>query len=225
MTFVFFFNDTATTEIYTLSLHDALPISAAPADLLHLLGMAAGLRLDVGPADVREAGQPRPAQGQAADRLVAAALPRVDLAGGVADAVVGVDPLAAGRDGRVAECHGGAGTRGGQVCSGPGAGCGRPAVGGRRDGDSRRLLGELGGGWSAAAGTVDRDGDPVPPTHGRAPAAARTGLPGEALTGAHAGHLRAATSATAIGDRRPGLDRRSEERRVGKECRSRWSLY
>src|SRR5258708_12769580 len=28
---VFFFNDTATTEIYTLSLHDALPISAAGA--------------------------------------------------------------------------------------------------------------------------------------------------------------------------------------------------
>src|SRR2546427_8860889 len=27
----FFFNDTATTEIYTLSLHDALPISSAPA--------------------------------------------------------------------------------------------------------------------------------------------------------------------------------------------------
>src|SRR3712207_6988748 len=27
MTIVFFFNDTATTEIYTLSLHDALPIS------------------------------------------------------------------------------------------------------------------------------------------------------------------------------------------------------
>src|SRR3712207_9250688 len=26
----FFFNDTATTEIYTLSLHDALPISGAP---------------------------------------------------------------------------------------------------------------------------------------------------------------------------------------------------
>ena len=31
--FVFFFNDTATTEIYTLSLHDALPI-------LHVLGWA-----------------------------------------------------------------------------------------------------------------------------------------------------------------------------------------
>src|SRR3712207_7265473 len=27
---VFFFNDTATTEIYTLSLHDALPISRVP---------------------------------------------------------------------------------------------------------------------------------------------------------------------------------------------------
>src|SRR5258705_225329 len=27
---LFFFNDTATTEIYTLSLHDALPISIAP---------------------------------------------------------------------------------------------------------------------------------------------------------------------------------------------------
>src|SRR6478752_10851853 len=27
----FFFNDTATTEIYTLSLHDALPISHSPA--------------------------------------------------------------------------------------------------------------------------------------------------------------------------------------------------
>src|SRR3712207_7248464 len=28
MLFIFFFNDTATTEIYTLSLHDALPICA-----------------------------------------------------------------------------------------------------------------------------------------------------------------------------------------------------
>src|SRR5689334_24101211 len=30
-TFFFFFNDTATTEIYTLSLHDALPILFAPS--------------------------------------------------------------------------------------------------------------------------------------------------------------------------------------------------
>src|SRR6266511_6281867 len=33
--FFFFFNDTATTEIYTLSLHDALPISRV-RDLEHL---------------------------------------------------------------------------------------------------------------------------------------------------------------------------------------------
>src|SRR6267142_2950550 len=31
--FLFFFNDTATTEIYTLSLHDALPICAALSSL------------------------------------------------------------------------------------------------------------------------------------------------------------------------------------------------
>src|SRR2546430_10229158 len=30
---IFFFNDTATTEIYTLSLHDALPISSTPTTL------------------------------------------------------------------------------------------------------------------------------------------------------------------------------------------------
>src|SRR3712207_8440956 len=37
----FFFNDTATTEIYTLSLHDALPIFLARADAVrqrHALG-------------------------------------------------------------------------------------------------------------------------------------------------------------------------------------------
>src|SRR3712207_7852966 len=33
--FSFFFNDTATTEIYTLSLHDALPISSAEPQLRH----------------------------------------------------------------------------------------------------------------------------------------------------------------------------------------------
>src|SRR2546421_2758019 len=31
---VFFFNDTATTEIYTLSLHDALPISTLSSKIL-----------------------------------------------------------------------------------------------------------------------------------------------------------------------------------------------
>src|SRR2546430_6957652 len=37
--FFFFFNDTATTEIYTLSLHDALPISQRAA-LLRSIGTA-----------------------------------------------------------------------------------------------------------------------------------------------------------------------------------------
>src|SRR5438128_9078956 len=38
--FFFFFNDTATTEIYTLSLHDALPLSSAARALLHALRSA-----------------------------------------------------------------------------------------------------------------------------------------------------------------------------------------
>ena len=42
----FFFNDTATTEIYTLSLHDALPISPKqrPAFAVHEVGAAEGRR-------------------------------------------------------------------------------------------------------------------------------------------------------------------------------------
>src|SRR5215204_683157 len=35
----FFFTDTATTEIYTLSLHDALPISSSPSKLTPPAGM------------------------------------------------------------------------------------------------------------------------------------------------------------------------------------------
>src|SRR2546426_635292 len=55
--FFFFFNDTATTEIYTLSLHDALPISDALHSHLHALehvGRDAALlqhALDVAEAD------------------------------------------------------------------------------------------------------------------------------------------------------------------------------
>src|SRR5258707_1050719 len=42
--FFFFFNDTATTEIYTLSLHDALPISSHLAKLIgHQRAPHAGL--------------------------------------------------------------------------------------------------------------------------------------------------------------------------------------
>src|SRR3712207_7726296 len=55
----FFFNDTATTEIYTLSLHDALPISGTPEAMLDRLalnpnridGIAAGLRQVAGLPD------------------------------------------------------------------------------------------------------------------------------------------------------------------------------
>src|SRR3712207_8875417 len=38
----FFFNDTATTEIYTLSLHDALPIFEAPAPSIERCRRAVG---------------------------------------------------------------------------------------------------------------------------------------------------------------------------------------
>src|SRR2546427_12097089 len=38
--FFFFFNDTATTEIYTLSLHDALPISSGVSPTLRRMSQA-----------------------------------------------------------------------------------------------------------------------------------------------------------------------------------------
>src|SRR3712207_7834560 len=44
----FFFNDTATTEIYTLSLHDALPILTGPS-LDHLLDKMDGVLRKVSP--------------------------------------------------------------------------------------------------------------------------------------------------------------------------------
>src|SRR3712207_8273624 len=60
--FVFFFNVTATTEIYTLSLHDALPISAVgpppPADLAtgrrRGSGAHGAARPRLGPGDRRD---------------------------------------------------------------------------------------------------------------------------------------------------------------------------
>src|SRR3989449_11169288 len=42
--FFFFFNDTATTEIYTLSLHDALPILDGGVDLLERRAVGGGER-------------------------------------------------------------------------------------------------------------------------------------------------------------------------------------
>src|SRR6266852_4368438 len=70
MLFYFFFNDTATTEIYTLSLHDALPIWPAPPPIFALLqrlgeiadeemyrvfNMGIGFALVVAPADAERA--------------------------------------------------------------------------------------------------------------------------------------------------------------------------
>src|SRR6266536_6059771 len=51
--FFFFFNDTATTEIYTLSLHDALPISFWPSvstQSIHSSAAAGCLACSVSPA-------------------------------------------------------------------------------------------------------------------------------------------------------------------------------
>src|SRR3989475_171744 len=41
--FVFFFNDTATTEIYTLSLHDALPISSRTTNISNTASTTSGV--------------------------------------------------------------------------------------------------------------------------------------------------------------------------------------
>src|SRR5438132_14111334 len=45
--FLFFFNDPATSEIYTLSLHDALPILVRPPDIDEMVETAAELFRDV----------------------------------------------------------------------------------------------------------------------------------------------------------------------------------
>src|SRR2546426_11966111 len=83
--FFFFFNDTATTEIYTLSLHDALPISAhsrGPHDGARALvdrALVEGLRLRghgrVGRArlrllDARRSPRPRRLEDRSEERRV-----------------------------------------------------------------------------------------------------------------------------------------------------------
>src|SRR2546429_8853516 len=51
----FFFNDTATTEIYTLSLHDALPISQSKLEHGGILATADRLIVAAAAADLLEA--------------------------------------------------------------------------------------------------------------------------------------------------------------------------
>src|SRR6266540_6781487 len=63
VTLTFFVNDTATTEIYTLSLHDALPIFSAGAVEVQRLGPAAYDR-DLRNVVRRGLGGERPEQGQ-----------------------------------------------------------------------------------------------------------------------------------------------------------------
>src|SRR3712207_8094875 len=50
--YYFFFNDTATTEIYTLSLHDALPIFRRSLEPPHQVAIPEGLDLSLIPDDV-----------------------------------------------------------------------------------------------------------------------------------------------------------------------------
>src|SRR3712207_7222067 len=57
---LFFFNDTATTEIYTLSLHDALPISAMPPNptpMSRPVPTVFGSRLSMAPMVARNAAE------------------------------------------------------------------------------------------------------------------------------------------------------------------------
>src|SRR6266704_4421297 len=109
LSFFFFFNETATTEIYTLSLHDALPISnpATPferakpflpeIDLLLLMTVHPGFagqafRADVVPK-IREARAYIDAEGLAVDLQVDGGI-KVDTAPIVAEA--GADILVSG---------------------------------------------------------------------------------------------------------------------------------
>src|SRR5256885_17066727 len=106
LVYFFFFNDTATTEIYTLSLHDALPISPVqsrpgPGLAGHGRGRArAGPRRVAiparQPAALRRAGR---AHGAGAAGAGAAAQPAHAGAGGRA-AAAGTGPAAAAEIGR-----------------------------------------------------------------------------------------------------------------------------
>src|SRR3712207_7484148 len=59
--FIFFFNDTATTEIYTLSLHDALPIWPLPQADRRTSSRRAARRPPSAPGALRSRSRPPPA--------------------------------------------------------------------------------------------------------------------------------------------------------------------
>src|SRR5258708_40098015 len=68
---IFFFNDTATTEIYTLSLHDALPISKAILPV-HLAGQPCDLEplFELGIPVVEDRSEEHTSELQSPDHLV-----------------------------------------------------------------------------------------------------------------------------------------------------------
>src|SRR6266536_3628144 len=71
----FFFNDTATTEIYTLSLHDALPIRGDITEQLHQHGGEAVDRVGLLPGGGRQI------TGQREERSVGEAVPSSSTSG------------------------------------------------------------------------------------------------------------------------------------------------
>src|ERR1041384_3693896 len=104
----FFFNDTATTEIYTLSLHDALPISSSIAGIgvppngrmrsselwMLLLTARTSSRFSDAPTEINEPGAvPGPRAGGAGVHAVVA---RAAGEGEAADSTVGVHARRAG---------------------------------------------------------------------------------------------------------------------------------
>src|SRR2546430_13224146 len=69
ITFLFFFNDTATTEIYTLSLHDALPILRASAGVTPAFPRSPADR-DTAPAPSRARSEEHTSELQSQSNLV-----------------------------------------------------------------------------------------------------------------------------------------------------------
>src|SRR3712207_6115056 len=65
---VFFFNDTATTEIYTLSLHDALPISSATSARIRTGLVARRGRTCAGPTHATGSPRTKPRRGRCSTR-------------------------------------------------------------------------------------------------------------------------------------------------------------
>src|SRR2546422_5346580 len=213
---LFFFNDTATTEIYTLSLHDALPISAtavrprvraqieAGRFLASLPGNGLDRRLDV--AALRAMAQPvihqHAAEHCLRDRRRADAHARVVAAGGL---YRGRLAFAVDRAARKADARGRLERDAHQdVLAGRDA-AQRSARVVREKTLRRQLVAVLG------AFLLDRG---------------EAGADLHAFDGVDAHHRRSDVGVEPAVDRLAPADRnRSEERRVGKECRSRWSPY